>query len=142
VTTFLLDVNVLLALSLPTHQHHGGAARWFSTARSWATTALTETAYLRLMTNPRLVGYEIAPAQVIDALRSIRSLPAHRFIEDSASLADPTIDVQLLAGSSQVTDFHLVNVAARSSVVLATFDASLVRALHPDDRRHVQVLDD
>lgn len=141
-TTFLLDVNVLLALSLPTHQHHAGAARWFATAGSWATTAMTETGYVRLMTNPRVVGYEIAPSQVVDALRSIRSLPGHAFIEDGTSLADPAIDVQRLAGSSQVTDFHLVNLAARAGAVLATFDASLVRALAPDDRRHVQVLDD
>mgnify|MGYP000874325585 CR=1 FL=1 len=47
-----------------------------------------------------------------------------------------------LGGSSQVTDFHLVNLAAATNAVLATFDASLWRALHPDDRRHVEVLTD
>lgn len=141
-TTFLLDVNVLLALSLPNHQHHAAATTWFAADRSWATTPMTETAYVRLMTNVRVVGYEIASDQVVDALRRMRSLPGHVFLDDGTSLAEPLIEVRRLAGSSQVTDFHLVNLAAHRSAVLATFDASLVRALSPGDETHVHVIGD
>ena len=35
----LLDVNVLLALAWPTHQHHGAAHQWFrqESRHGWAT---------------------------------------------------------------------------------------------------------
>ena len=139
-TVYLLDVNVLVALSLPTHQHHGDATTWFDTARDWATCSITEIAYLRLMTNPRVVGYEIAPTQALAALSTMRSLAGHRFVLDDSSLSKPTIDTTRLAGSKQVTDFHLVNLAAVNDMRLASFDGSLMRALHPDDQHHVHVL--
>lgn len=142
VATFLLDVNVLLALSLPTHQHHASATGWFASVDSWATTALTETAYLRLMTNPRVIGFDVTTEAALAALRQMRTLPGHAFVEDGTSLADPAIDVRALVGGSQVTDFHLVNLAARRAAMLATFDASLHRALAAADRRYLHVLSD
>jgi toxin-antitoxin system PIN domain toxin len=140
VTGYLLDVNVLLALSLPTHQHHGPATGWFSQGHEWATTPLTESAYVRLLTNPRVVGYEISAAQAIGALRTMRQTSGHTFLPDPSSLADPTVDLGPIAGTKQVTDFHLLNLAALSGLLLATFDESLSRSLGAD-RRHVQVLD-
>jgi predicted nucleic acid-binding protein len=126
---FLLDVNVLLALSLPNHQHHGAATEWFDRGRQWATTPITETAYLRLLVNPLVVGYDIAPAQAIDALGAMRQLAGHTFVAS-------------LAGASQVTDHHLINLAAINGLILATFDGSLSRAVSSADRKHIQVLSD
>lgn len=137
---YLLDTNVLLALSLPTHQHHELATEWFEGRLDWATTPLTESGYLRLMTNPRVVGYAIPVGQVLDALREMRGVPGHHFLADDTSLAEPTVDVARLAGTKQVTDFHLVNLAARHEVALATFDGSLQRSLTVEDRRHVFVI--
>lgn len=139
-TRFLLDVNVLLALSLPTHQHHVTATQWFDPGRPWATTPITETAYLRLLSNPRVVGYDIPPAQALAALRTIRALAGHLFVPDEASLAEPAIDLAPLAGTRQVTDFHLVNLAAANGLLLATLDGSLVRCVSAPDRRHLHVV--
>lgn len=141
-TGYLLDVNVLLALGLTTHQHHIAASDWFDTDVSWATTPVTESAYLRLMTNSRVVGYEIPVNQALDALSRMRRLDGHLFVPDDSSLAEPQIDTTRMAGSRQVTDFHLVNLAAVHKLALATFDGSLVRALHPDDVRHTLLLTD
>jgi hypothetical protein len=52
------------------------------------------------------------------------------------------VDTSWLAGPSQVTDFHLLNLAAAHQLRLATFDASFARALAPGDRRHLHVLTD
>jgi toxin-antitoxin system PIN domain toxin len=139
---FLLDVNVLLALSLPTHQHHRGAGAWLATGPAWATTPITESGYLRLMTNPRVVGYPIPVDQVLAALRDMRGLTGHEFFDDGTSLAEPIIDLRQLAGSRQVTDYHLVNLAARHGAALATFDASLRRSLAEPDRERVHVIPD
>jgi toxin-antitoxin system PIN domain toxin len=141
VTTFLLDVNVLIALSLPTHQHHAVATAWFDVGRTWATTPLTEAGYLRLMVNPRVVGFEIGAAQALAALRTMRSLDGHVFLVDDTSLVEPAIDPAPMVGTRQVTDFHLVNLAATHELVFATFDAGLRRTVTTTDRRHIQVID-
>lgn len=136
----LLDVNVLLALSLSNHQHHDHAGEWFEGGVEWATTPLTESGYLRLMSNPAVVGYTIAVPAVLDALREMRTTAGHAFLADDSSLADPMIGLAPLAGTKQVTDFHLLNLAARNGLSFATFDGALLRALSGDDRRHVHLI--
>ena len=138
---FLLDVNVLIALSLSNHQHHQSANRWFDRGRDWATTPLTESSYLRLLTNEKVVGYPVTPADARAALLQMRAVAGHRFVADTTSLSEPRISLQPLVGTRQVTDFHLVNLAAIESLQLATFDRSLRRSLAPDDQQHVHVID-
>ena len=141
-TPYLLDVNVLIALSVPTQLHHLAATEWFDEADfDWATTPLTETGYVRLMTNPRVVGFSVSPSQARDGLRELREEPGFRFVPDSTSLADAVIDLGPLAGTKQVTDYHLVNLVAQHGMRLATFDGSLVRSLTEAARGHVYVID-
>lgn len=59
----------------------------------------------------------------------MRRASGHAFLPDDSTLADPAIDVAPLAGTKQVTDAHLLNLAARHAMQFATFDGSLVRAL-------------
>jgi toxin-antitoxin system PIN domain toxin len=139
---FLLDVNVLLALSLPNHQHHRTAMDWFDRGQQWATTPITEAGYIRLLINPRVAGYEIAPAQAISALATMRQLAGHAFVPDNSSLAETMINVGSLAGSAQVTDYHLINLAAINGLVFGTFDGSLSRAISTTDRKHIHFLGD
>jgi predicted nucleic acid-binding protein len=45
----LLDVNVLVALLVPEHQHHNSAIVWFSKGnQGWATCAVTELGVIRV----------------------------------------------------------------------------------------------
>ena len=90
---------------------------------------------------PDMVGYSIAAAQVIDALRGMREAPGHVFVPDFTSITDPVIDMGPLAGTKQVTDFHLLNLAARNSLRLATFDGSLLRAAAAADRGQLFIID-
>jgi len=134
----LLDVNVLLALFDPRHVHHEAAHRWFVSIESFATTPITETAFVRLMSNPRVGGETTATA--LESLRSMRSVAGHVFLPDETSLADAHIELTAMIGHRQVTDFHLVNLAARQDCRLATFDAKVVRSLADADRHHVLVV--
>jgi len=138
-TTYLLDANVLVALTHAQHVHHRAADEWFSTVSSWATTPLTETALVRLLINPVVVGHVITPAQALETLRQIRILPGHRWLPDESTLTDPHITMTL-GGYRQVTDFHLVNLSAATGCVLATFDAKIQHALVSADHRHVHVV--
>jgi uncharacterized protein len=91
--------------------------------------------------NPQLTRIPISAAQALQALHELREAPGHRFVPDATSLGDPVIDLGPLVGTKQVTDFHLVNLAARAGMRLATFDGSLLRSLTEADRGHVFVID-
>lgn len=140
-TGYLLDVNVLLALTLSTHHHHVAAHRWFSTITQWSTTPLTESAFVRLLLNPRLEPFGVTATQALAALAQVRDTRGHRFLGDDTSLSQAHLNLSSLVGTKQVTDFHLVNLAARHGVRLATFDGSLFRCLAPADQHHVHLID-
>jgi toxin-antitoxin system PIN domain toxin len=135
----LLDVNVLLALAWRQHVHHRPAQTWFGLVegRRFATCALTETAFLRLSTNANVVGGVVLLPEVTDLLRHVRRLPGHQYLADDTSLAEPVIDLARASAGNQVTDLHLVNLAASHRAVLATFDRSITSYLEPQDQRHL-----
>lgn len=108
--------------------------------KSWATTPFTEAALVRLLLNPSVVGRQLAGADVLSQLRAMRGDARWCFLSDHTSLGEATIDLTPLVSHAQVTDFHLVNVAAVHEVRLATFDRALLAALAPADRRHVELL--
>ncbi|WP_300681578.1 TA system VapC family ribonuclease toxin [Nocardioides sp.] len=137
----LLDANVLVALALDTHVHHRAAheALRASTWR-WATTPVTESALVRLLLNGAVTGAEFTGQQVLTQLAAMRRHARWTFLPDDTSPITARIDLSVLVGFRQVTDLHLVEVAARHGAVLATFDAGIVPVLAPRDRCHVVVL--
>lgn len=137
---YLLDVNLLVALTNPQHVHHARAQQWFGNINLWATTSMTETGFIRLMLNPHVAGRQILAQEVLTVLSQLRSLPGHRFLADDTSLADPAIDTIGLVGRNQVTDMHLVNLAARHDAILATFDTAIPATLTGTDRQYVLVV--
>lgn len=134
----LFDVNALVALCLTTHMHHAAAHRFMSTIDGpWATSPLTEAALDRLLLNPVVTGSPRRAADVTTILAGMRRDPRWTFLDDASTLAEPTVDMSVLAGHQQVTDPHLVNLAARHGGVLATFDAATPTWLAPPDCQHV-----
>jgi len=136
----LPDVNVLVALTNPNHLHHDLAHEWFASVTRFATTPITESGLLRLSLNPAVTRQEVAPAQAIATLNSVRHDERAEFLADTTTLAAPRIDLSALAGHRQVTDLHLANLAASSNAVLVTFDRGLPDALIRADRKHVQLI--
>lgn len=139
----LLDVNVLMALTQPRHIHADHAHRWLSTlpedARI-ATCPITEASFIRLALNPAVMNQRESLESAVEKLNALRS-PIHgSFLADPTSLASPRIDTSRIFGHKQVTDFHLVNLAASSNAVLTTFDRRIAEALAPEDRRHVEII--
>ncbi|MCL1838647.1 MAG: hypothetical protein FWG47_04950 [Propionibacteriaceae bacterium] len=137
---YLPDINVLLALTNAGHIHHLRAHQWFSQISGWATTPFTEAGFVRLMLNPVVTGRKIAAPQVLAALAALRALPGHSFLSDTSSLGTPNIDLSGLRGHRQVTDLHLVNLAASAKLVLATFDSAIKTALLPQDQHLVELV--
>jgi len=137
----LLDANVLVALALDTHVHHRAAHEALQASSwPWATTPLTESALVRLLLNRAVTGADFTGRQVLTQLTAMRRHPRWVFLPDDTSPVAAPIDLSVLVGFRQVTDLHLVGLAARHGAVLATFDAAILPVLAPEDRRHVEVL--
>ena len=78
--------------------------------------------------------------EVIAILTGFAQDSRWRFLPDDTSWRDPFVESSVLMGHQQVTDLHLVNLAAAHGATLATFDAALPTWLAPADRHHVLVI--
>lgn len=127
-TTYLLDVNVLIAMLDPLHVHHARAHAWFCTgSASWATCALIQNGVLRLMAHPRYSNPMTSVAEAAPLLAKLCASPEHCFWPCDYSLLDtPLVDANRLLNSSQITDTYLLALAVKHGGKLATFDKRLV----------------
>ena len=126
--TFLLDVNVLVALIDPAHVDHDTAHRWFEHQgrSSWATCPLTENGVIRIVGHPGYPGAPGSPAVVAAIIARLRALPGHVFWPDDISLVDAAhVDIAQILTSGQVTDSYLLALAVAHEGCLATFDRRL-----------------
>ena len=129
-TTFLPDVNVLIALIDPAHVQHDAAHEWFARRGhvAWATCPLTENGLLRIVGHGRYPNSPGTPAAVAKLLGGLRALPGHVFWPDDISLLDTgRVDATRLLNSAQVTDSYLLALACAHGGQLASFDRRLVK---------------
>ena len=126
----LLDVNLLIALAWPNHVHHGAALRWFERNREagWATCPMTQSGFVRVSSNSRVLPQARTPREALELLRRIVALPDHVFWRDDiAIVASEHIDETRLVSHRQVTDAHLLAVALRHEGRIATLDRGIVQ---------------
>lgn len=117
-TVFLLDANVLIALTVADHEHHDRVGRWFASGPEFAVSPVVEGALVRF-----LVRIGEPPSTAQELLRHVHDRPACRQWPDDLSYAD--VDLDDVRGHRQVTDTYLVCLAAAHDGRLATLDASL-----------------
>jgi toxin-antitoxin system PIN domain toxin len=122
----LLDVNALVALAWDSHVHHVAIRRWLAHRRDdgWATCPVTESGFVRVSANPKVLTAAIAVEAARHVLAGLRRAQGHRFLVDDVSVVDP--DVPRLAGHRQVTDAHLLTLARRNGLRVVTFDSGLL----------------
>jgi len=141
--TYLLDVNVLIALLDSGHVQHEAAHAWFGRVghRAWATCPLTENGVLRIIGNPRYPNTLETPAAVAPLVFQLRAHPGHKFWCDDLSLLNPEyVNVTRILSTSQVTDTYLLALARLHGGTLATFDRRLVVDAVPDGAHHLEVI--
>jgi uncharacterized protein len=127
--TYLLDVNVLIALIDPAHIEHDKAHEWFDAVgrHSWATSPMTENGALRVLSNPRYANSPGSPAVVALILQELRTLSGHTFWSDDISILDQQhFDTSRLLTTAQITDSYLLALALSHKGLLATFDRRLI----------------
>jgi len=122
-TTYLLDVNLLLALSDPMHVHHESAHRWFAKKgrQAWATCPLTENGFIRIASHPNYPNRPGDVTAVVAILRQLCEAPGHHFWAEDMSILQ-ILEPDAIITHVQVTDVYLLGLAVHKKGKLATLD--------------------
>lgn len=139
----LLDANALIALAWPAHEHHARMLAWFNrhAAEGWATSALTQAAFLRIITQPAFSGRAVGVAEVAELLLRNTSHAKHRFLPLDFGFEEVLGHCTGgLHGHRQITDAYLLTLAIRNKVRLLTFDRGLAQLLATAPERQAHVL--
>ena len=115
-----MDANVLIALVVTDHEHHGRVTRWVNGTDAFAVCPIVEGALVRFLVR---AGESGATAAAV--VRALRASPLCDFWPDALSYADA--ELGHVVGHRQVTDAYLVSLAQQHGARLATFDEALAR---------------
>lgn len=116
--TYLLDANVLIALTVAEHEQHDRATTWAANADRFALCPVVEGALIRFLVR---IGESAAAA--VEVLRAVHALPRCEFWADSVSYVDTRLGH--IRAHRQVTDAYLATLAEAGGSMLATFDKAL-----------------
>ena len=119
---WLLDVNVLLGCGWKSHADNSALLIWLLQANDWATCPLTESGFMRISMT---TAYQATFDDARKSLATLRALRGHRFLSDDVDAAL----LPVLSSYKDTTDAHLVTLAKRHGLRLATLDGSLITKL-------------
>ncbi len=122
---YLLDVNVLIALTQPEHVHHRTVTKWLDTpGLDWGLCAFSEAGFLRVSANPKVGNLTIEDGTQM--LAELASHPGYRFWPISAGWATLAAPFhERVFGHQQITDAYLLGLAVKGDGVLVTLDKAI-----------------
>jgi hypothetical protein len=122
-TAYLLDVNLLLALTDPMHIHHQSAHRWFleKGQKTWATCPITENGFIRIASHPNYPNRPGEVAAVLAILRRLCEAPGRHFWSEDISILQ-LLEPDAIITHAQITDVYLLGLAVHKKGKLATLD--------------------
>lgn len=121
--TYLLDINLLLALTDPMHIHHEAAHRWFAKKGqpSWATCPLTQNGFIRIASHPNYPNRPGEVPAVTAILRQLCAAQGHQFWAEDISILE-ILEPTAIITHAQITDIYLAGLAVHKNGKLATLD--------------------
>jgi len=114
---WLLDVNFVLASRWTTHPDHQAAKAWLDSMTGFHTCAISELGFVRISLSS---AYGATWNDVQKSLKKLHARKGHAFLADDVKGTDAPE-----TGSKDTTDAHLVALAKRHGLKLATLDTSL-----------------
>ncbi|AVQ12211.1 PIN domain protein [Leptospira santarosai] len=138
---YLLDVNVLIALSDSNHIFHEKVWRWFDrkARNSWATCPITQNALVRIMSHFSYPGSPGGVGVVSAILHSLLKVKGHRFIPDDISIDSPSFDLNII-NSKQVMDVYLLALSVNHKMKFATFDSKIPYDAVDRGKEHLELI--
>ena len=124
----LLDVNVLVASVDEEHVAYRRVHAWLREAagKTWATCALTQSGFVRIVSNPAFHRHAVRVTEALDMLRGITGRPGHRFWTMDVPFTDGLQPFQeRLVGHQQITDAYLLGLAIKNRGHLVTLDRGI-----------------
>lgn len=140
----LLDLNVLIALTDPAHQHHQKARNWLASSggERLGICPLTESGFLRVTTNPAFRPGPHTVEQAMAILQALKGYPGYRYWEINESWVTLTAPFAArIFGHQQVTDAYLLGLAIKEKGVLVTFDKGIRRMAGAEFSQNVLLLE-
>jgi hypothetical protein len=138
---YLLDVNVLLALSDCDHVSHPLASGWFARIGNarFQLCAITESGFVRLASSPLLGNRNVPDAMAL--LRQLGEFPNCGYLP----IQRPWLQLvapfaSRLHGYRQVTDALLLGLAIESGAILVTLDRRIEALAGSEFRENLLVL--
>ena len=139
----LLDINVLIALFDPIHQHHDRAHAWLkkNIQSGWASCPITQNGFVRIITRPRYAR-PVTVSEAVERLHESTSTAHHEFWADDLSITDHRwFRRDHIHGPAQLTDLYLLALATHHQGRFVTFDQSIpISALPATTAKHLVVL--
>jgi len=120
---YLLDINLLLALTDPMHVHHESSHQWFTKKgqRGWATCPLTENGFIRIAGHPNYPNRPGDISAVVSILRRLCEASGHHFWSEDLSILG-ILEHNAIITHAQITDVYLLGLAVHNKGKLATLD--------------------
>jgi uncharacterized protein len=123
----LPDINVWVALASDRHVHHDRAKAWFEgvEANSAAFCRVTQMGFLRLITNPHVMGEDVVKQKQAWEIYAALSRDSRiYFAEESAGLEDEWRRISHTASGSSGTwtDTYLAAFASIRGIKVVSFD--------------------
>ena len=137
---YLLDVNVLIALTEPDHLHYQTVMEWFATPNlDWGLCAFSEAGFLRVASNPKVGQHTVEES--IRVLATLAVHPGYRYWPITTAWASLTAPFSnRVFGHQQITDAYLLGLAIRAGAILVTLDKAILAMAGQQYREHVLVL--
>jgi toxin-antitoxin system PIN domain toxin len=120
---FLLDINVLIALVDPNHEHHDLVVYWFTGSRhqGWATCPIVENGFIRIIGHPNYPDGPKSTNAARTLLNNLCEQPGHQFWPDSVTVRNNSA-TKTLPISKHLTDHYLLLLAIKNRSQFATLD--------------------
>lgn len=122
---WLLDVNVLIATLVTSHEHHGTVEAWLADLPEddkLATSSITELGFVRVLN--QAPQYRVP---VVDSIRILTRFHKNK-VRHVVRLSDDRGAGELpkwVTTARQTTDGHLAGLASQHGAVLATLDMAI-----------------
>ncbi|MDR3368684.1 TA system VapC family ribonuclease toxin [Rhodoferax sp.] len=138
---YLLDVNVLIALTDEAHVHYRIVMSWFVTSGlDWGLCAFSQAGFLRISVNPKLGRLTFDDAA--DILGALTKRPGYRYWPITASWPELVAPFrERVWGHQQITDAWLLGLVIQENGVLVTLDKAIKHMAGPKFGKHVLVLE-
>lgn len=140
----LLDLNVLIALTDPEHQHHKKARNWLTSSgpERLGICPLTEAGFLRVTTNPAFHPGPHTLREAVAILQALKGRGDYWYCPVDRSWVEVTAPFAArIFGHQQVTDAYLLGLAIKEKGVLVTFDKGIQYMAGAEFAQNVLVLE-